>query len=102
CAVTRHPPTIDGGMKRIPIVALLPLLLCVACMGNARAFRAAPGHSFLPALRSAPRVGESAPHFKLMDTTGRRRSLAEFRGHRVALFVSCGCSWCYAVARGWA
>jgi len=74
----------------------------VLCAG-ARAAR--PGDSPLNGLvvpRSAPRVGRAAPSFRLADTQGQKRSLAVFRGRRVALFVFCGCSWCAAVARRWA
>jgi AhpC/TSA family len=51
--------------------------------------------------RPAPAVGRAALPFTLTDTEGKKRSLAEFHGRRVALFFFCGCSWCTEVARGW-
>src|SRR5262245_40132676 len=55
----------------------------------------------LRADRPAPGVGSIAPAFTLADVEGKKRSLAEFHGRRVALFFFCGCSWCAAVAKEW-
>jgi Redoxin len=98
----RHPgvPTIRGEMKRLLRVALwIPLLWLTP---GAPSFSAGRSHGSLRGLNPAPRVGQTAPSFRLSDTTGRRRSLAEFRGRPVALFVFCGCGWCAAVAHEWA
>ncbi len=51
---------------------------------------------------AAPLEAQAAPVFALTDTAGHRRSLAEFRGHPVALFFFCGCPWCADCARQWA
>jgi cytochrome c biogenesis protein CcmG, thiol:disulfide interchange protein DsbE len=51
--------------------------------------------------RPAPAVGHAAPAFTRADVEVKKRSLAEFRGRRVALFFFCGCSWCAEVARAW-
>jgi peroxiredoxin len=86
-------------MKRFLMTVLaLPLL----CLMPAAGTSAGPGSASLLGLQHVPRVGERAPAFKLADASGRHRSLAEFRGRPVALFVFCGCSWCAAVAREWA
>lgn len=48
-----------------------------------------------------PAVGKPAPAFSLRDVNQKARSLAEFKGRRVALLFFCGCSWCIDVAREW-
>lgn len=52
--------------------------------------------------KAAPAVGKSAPTFTLSDVEKKKRTLAEFKGRRVALFFFCGCSWCADIAREWA
>jgi peroxiredoxin len=50
----------------------------------------------------APTVQKPAPAFTLTDVDEKKRSLAEFRGRRVALFFFCGCSWCADIGKEWA
>lgn len=46
-------------------------------------------------------VGRTVPDFTLKDVEQKKRSLAEFRGRRVALFFFCSCYTCAEVAREW-
>jgi hypothetical protein len=58
----------------------------------------------MPAVRGAgpaPTVGRAAPIFTMADVEGKRCSLADFRGRRVALFFFCGCSSCAETATEW-
>ena len=47
------------------------------------------------------RAALATPAFALTDTSGLRRSLAEFRGRPVALFFLCGCTRCQRCAAQW-
>jgi len=38
------------------------------------------------AKRGLPRVGDTAPDFRLSDASGKERALAEFRGKRLVLY----------------
>lgn len=51
--------------------------------------------------QKAPVVKKPAPVFTLTDAQGHKRSLADFRGHPVALFFFCGCKWCHECADAW-
>ncbi|HLV81551.1 MAG TPA: redoxin domain-containing protein [Chthonomonadaceae bacterium] len=55
-----------------------------------------------PAGPKPPPVTKPAPAFTLADAQGHSRSLADFRGHPVALFFFCGCQWCHECADAWA
>jgi peroxiredoxin len=72
---------------RLTVVAFL-----AACLLLMRAVRAD---------KPAPAVGRAAPAFTRADVEEKKRSLAEFRGRRVALFFFCGCSRCAEVAKQW-
>ena len=50
----------------------------------------------------AARMGQSAPSFSLLDTSHQRHSLADWRGHPVAVFFYCGCVPCHRCALLWA
>ena len=49
-----------------------------------------------------PPLGKPAPPFTLTDTTGKKRSLASFRGRPLVLCFFCGCNACAEVALQWA
>lgn len=51
--------------------------------------------------QKGPVVKKPAPVFTLADAQGHKRSLADFRGHPVALFFFCGCQWCHECADAW-
>lgn len=50
----------------------------------------------------AARAGQSAPSFSLLDTSHQKHSLADWRGHPVAVFFYCGCAPCHRCALLWA
>jgi hypothetical protein len=42
-----------------------------------------------------------SPAFRLKDGDDQMRSLTEYHGWHVALFLSCGCPWCHRCAAIW-
>lgn len=48
-----------------------------------------------------PAIGRRTASFMLVDTSGKKRSLADYRGRSVVLFFFCGCSRCTDCARQW-
>lgn len=49
-----------------------------------------------------PVLKKPAPPFTLADLDNKPRSLADYRGRPVALYVFCGCNWCQETAQHWA
>jgi len=81
------------------------LVVLAAALSSLAYSAAAAPHDrtlFPPIATPPPKVGRTAPTFKLTDTYGKKQTLAAFRGRRVALFFFCGCSPCGDVAREWA
>ncbi len=71
-------------MKAKPLVAALTLAAALA-VGAVLTFGTATQASDAGETASAARIGEPAPAFKLVDSTGKTHSLADFAGKTVVL-----------------